>query len=261
MNPGSPPFFSQAPAPSYLDPRGYQAALSQQLQQLSACTPAGYAVGGKQNLVYMAPRPFVPIPYPQQQQQKGPAYATPRQAQQQPYQQQQENQQRGLPQTRMSSRAAPRSSPPTTSDFRGWLMKQKKTAALKGWDRRWCELRGSVLSYYERDDSSVPCRVVCIHGGSVRDAEGVGRQAIEVKTPKDTWANSYVFASDAGGDLGAWKDALAAACLLPEGPVTPHAAGEAPRLVALVNGKSGGKQGEALIKAIGKHLGPDNVWD
>eukprot|EP00283_Hemiselmis_rufescens_P012009 CAMPEP_0173461412 /NCGR_PEP_ID=MMETSP1357-20121228/64895_1 /TAXON_ID=77926 /ORGANISM="Hemiselmis rufescens, Strain PCC563" /LENGTH=116 /DNA_ID=CAMNT_0014429057 /DNA_START=24 /DNA_END=371 /DNA_ORIENTATION=+ len=83
---GSQPFASEGQAP-YLNPRGYQAALSQQLKQLS--TPAGYPHQGHQSLVYMAPRPFVPVPSPQQSQRGTPygtPYGTPSQAQAQQYQ-------------------------------------------------------------------------------------------------------------------------------------------------------------------------------
>eukprot|EP00285_Hemiselmis_virescens_P007459 CAMPEP_0173403482 /NCGR_PEP_ID=MMETSP1356-20130122/56935_1 /TAXON_ID=77927 ORGANISM="Hemiselmis virescens, Strain PCC157" /NCGR_SAMPLE_ID=MMETSP1356 /ASSEMBLY_ACC=CAM_ASM_000847 /LENGTH=99 /DNA_ID=CAMNT_0014364021 /DNA_START=59 /DNA_END=355 /DNA_ORIENTATION=- len=79
-----------SPAAPYLDPRMYQASLSQHLKQLGS-GPGGAAGPPKtQDLVYMAPRPFVPVAAgPRSDQRRSPYIASQQMMQQQQQQQQQ----------------------------------------------------------------------------------------------------------------------------------------------------------------------------
>lgn len=150
--------------------------------------------------------------------------------------------------------------PVSVALMQGWLYKSHH-ATLKGSDKRWCELHGTELRYFEKDSSSVPNRIINLHQAKFEDgAKTATRINFTVLTPKDACAQSYKFACESASDFTKWKDAIEGAA-----KIAPNSeslvASNRPNLVALVNGKSGGKQGAALITKIKKHLGEQNVID
>ena len=58
--------------------------------------------------------------------------------------------------------------PVSIAVMKGWLFKNHH-AALKGSDKRWFELHGTELRYYEKETSSVPNRIISVAGAKWQD--------------------------------------------------------------------------------------------
>jgi len=58
--------------------------------------------------------------------------------------------------------------PVSIAVMKGWLFKNHH-AALKGSDKRWFELHGTELRYYEKETSSVPNRIINVVGAKWQD--------------------------------------------------------------------------------------------
>uniref|UniRef100_A0A7S4PPD8 Diacylglycerol kinase n=1 Tax=Guillardia theta TaxID=55529 RepID=A0A7S4PPD8_GUITH len=149
--------------------------------------------------------------------------------------------------------------PKAAALMRGWLEKQHHHV-LKSFERRWFELYGCELRYFEKDRSDVACRVINVKGNKFQDGRKTAKRLeFVIETPNDTLAKSYKFACDKEEEYNQWKAALAQAAVFDRATVA--IAPQRPNIVALVNGKSGGKQGTKLIQKIKKHLGDANVVD
>eukprot|EP00291_Cryptomonas_curvata_P024611 CAMPEP_0172161632 /NCGR_PEP_ID=MMETSP1050-20130122/6231_1 /TAXON_ID=233186 /ORGANISM="Cryptomonas curvata, Strain CCAP979/52" /LENGTH=228 /DNA_ID=CAMNT_0012831547 /DNA_START=132 /DNA_END=815 /DNA_ORIENTATION=+ len=148
----------------------------------------------------------------------------------------------------------PRSKPA----MQGWLNKQSH-GVIKKSQRHWFELWGPELRYFASEADAVATRVIMVNGCRVVDAKAPASLVLD--TPSDPLAKQYVFACDDPSELSRWKQALTDASALPPlvKPLLP--AQERVQMVALVNSKSGGKQGPGLKAVLVKHLGPNSVFD
>eukprot|EP00802_Teleaulax_amphioxeia_P010187 Tamp_10212.p1 GENE.Tamp_10212~~Tamp_10212.p1 ORF type:complete len:497 (-),score=82.38 Tamp_10212:577-2067(-) len=150
--------------------------------------------------------------------------------------------------------------PVSVALMRGHLWKSHH-AALKGADKRYFELHGTELRYFERDNSAIANRIVNVAQAKWEDGtKTASKLNFTLHTPKDALAQSYKFACDSEKEFAEWKAAIEEAAQK-EPNKEAYPAATRVNLVALVNGKSGGKQGAELIKKIRKHLGDQNVID
>lgn len=149
-------------------------------------------------------------------------------------------------------------------DKAGKLWKQKHSIT-KTMHEFHMELHGCELRYFALNEArSVPRRVVNVQDCHCSNGQTTALlKHFVLHTPKDSNATYYVLAHESEEEVRAWRAALEAAAKAPfkdfVGPDGQR--GDAPNVVALVNSKSGGKQGEALIAKIKKHLGEANVVD
>mmetsp|Transcript_8359 Transcript_8359/g.20346 ORF Transcript_8359/g.20346 Transcript_8359/m.20346 type:complete len:495 (-) Transcript_8359:39-1523(-) len=150
-------------------------------------------------------------------------------------------------------------------DVKGWLLKQKHSM-VKTMDKRWAELYGAELRLFDSKEAAVPNRLVDLTDATwIPGIQTAMQTSFSLETPKDPTDKRYTFAVTSGEDLQQWQGAIEG---LRRVATTSRAGGKGgPKdtnrinLVALVNGKSGGKQGEELIKKIRKHVGDANVLD
>ena len=156
--------------------------------------------------------------------------------------------------------SGPQQRPASVPMMSGWLHKMH-AGMMSGGDFRWVELHGTELRLFATDSEPVPNRIVNISRAAWTDGrKSASRLAFSLATPNDATAKQYRFACEVESDLAKWKSAIERAAQLDSSTESLPGANR-PNLVALVNGKSGGKQGAALIQKIKKHLGDANVID
>lgn len=147
-------------------------------------------------------------------------------------------------------------------DMAGQLYKQKHSIT-KTMEKLHMELHGSELRYYALDASkAVPRRVINVKGCRCSNGQTTALlKHFVVHTPNDGLRDYYVLAHESEEEVKRWRAALEAAAAAPQKPATEGAAerSDACKVVALVNSKSGGKQGAALIAKLQRHLGEQNV--